>query len=68
LDQEFAGVCRWLLNDGVDDVGDIALRIPRFLPLPSSPLLNWQKEYYPMIVESDIIGSGIRRSSQMVVE
>jgi hypothetical protein len=46
------------------DISDIVLRIPRFLPSPPPPPLNWQKEHYPMVIESDIIGSGVRRSSQ----
>ena len=26
--------------------------------------LNWQKEYYPVVVGRDLIGSGVRRNSQ----
>jgi hypothetical protein len=37
------------------------------LPLPSPPL-NWQKEHYPVVVENDLIGLGVRRSSQVVVD
>jgi hypothetical protein len=45
------------------DAGGVILRIPRSLPLlpPLSPPLNWQKEHYPVVVWSDLIGSGVRR-------
>ncbi len=65
MDQEFAEVRRWLLSGGA---GGVALRIPRFLLSPPPPPLNWQKEHYPVVVGSDLIGSGVRRSSQVVVE
>jgi hypothetical protein len=32
------------------------------------PHSNWQKEHYPVVVESDLIRSGVRRSLQVVVE
>jgi hypothetical protein len=54
--------------DSVNGVGGVALRILRFLLPPSPPPLNWQKEHYPVVVGSDIVGSGVRRSSQVVVE
>jgi hypothetical protein len=47
------------------------LRIPRSLSLLSSlppPPLNWQKEHYPVVVKSDLIGLEVRRNSQEVIE
>jgi hypothetical protein len=36
--------------------------------ITQQPQPNWQKEYYPVVVGRDLIGSGVRRSSQVVVE
>ena len=32
------------------------------------PHSNWQKEHYPVVVGRDLIGSGVRRSLQVVVK
>jgi hypothetical protein len=49
----------------------VILRIPRSLPLlspPPPPPLNWQKEHYPVVVKSDLIGLGVRKSSQKAIK
>jgi hypothetical protein len=36
--------------------------------ITQQPHPNWQKEHYPVVIGSDLIGSGVRRTLQVVVE
>jgi hypothetical protein len=36
--------------------------------ITQQPYSNWQKEHYRVVVRRDLIGSGIRRSLQVVIK